>query len=70
MGDVKELKVGKKADVERQIQAQVDAKRRADNCLIDVKNALAKWDCFIDPMVQITGQDIRTTYRIVPKVVV
>ncbi len=68
MGDVIEGKFGDKADVERQVEAQMEAQRRAQNCAIDIKNVLAKWDCLIDPMIQLSGQDIRTTYRIIPRV--
>lgn len=47
----------------------MDAKRRADNCLIDVQNALKRWMCVIDPRIEISGSTgVKPSYAIVPLV--
>lgn len=58
--------VSKMTDTERQVEGAVMAKRRADNCLIDIQNVLKRWNCRVDPMVQISGQGIQTGFNIVP----
>ena len=64
-----ELKdVSKMTDSEREIELGIDAQRRAKNCLIDIKNALAKWRCTIDPIIQISGQGIARSYIVIPLV--
>ena len=64
-----ELKdVSKMTDTEREIETAVEAQRRANNCLIDIKNVLAKWKCTIDPVIQISGQGIARSYMVVPLV--
>jgi len=55
-----------KTESEMQVEMAIDAKRRADNCMIDIKNAEKRWNCRIDPMMQISGQGIASSYRVVP----
>ena len=65
-----ELKdVSKMTDTEREIEIGVEANRRAQNCMIDIKNALNRWKCQIEPMVQISGSGIvKGNFMIVPLV--
>ena len=60
--------VNKMTDTEREVELGIDAQRRANNCLVDIKNVLAKWKCTIDPIVQISGQVISGTYAVIPLV--
>lgn len=60
--------VNRMTDTEREIELGIDAQRRANNCLVDIKNALAKWKCTIDPIVQISGQGISRSYAVIPLV--
>ena len=60
--------VSKMTDTEREIELGIDAQRRAKNCLIEIKNTLAKWKCVIDPILQISGQGISRSYTIIPLV--
>jgi len=60
--------VSKTTDTEREIELGIDAQRRANNCLVDIKNALAKWKCTIDPIIQISGQGIGRSYAVTPLV--
>ena len=70
MGDVKELfpKDRPKTDAEKEIERGIDAQRRANNCMVDIQNALSKWKCTIDPIVQISGQGISRSYAVIPLV--
>ncbi len=60
--------ISKMTDSEREIELGIDAQRRANNCLVDIKNVLAKWKCTIDPIIQISGQGISRSYAIIPLV--
>ena len=60
--------VSKLTDSERAVELGIDAQRRANNCIVDIKNALAKWKCAIDPILQISGQGIARSYAIIPLV--
>lgn len=60
--------VSKMTDTEREIELGIDAQRRANNCMVDIKNALAKWKCTIDPIVQISSQGIGRSYVVIPLV--
>lgn len=62
----RELTVAEKS-AEESVNEGLEARRRADNCLIDIKNALKKWNCQLDPIVQLgPGDQIRKSYGIVP----
>jgi NDP-sugar pyrophosphorylase family protein len=54
------------AKIEKEMEVQRDAKMRADNCMVDVKNACHKWKCRISPIVLISGSAIMTNYEVVP----
>ncbi len=62
--------VDKMTESERRVEMELDAKRRADNCLVDIRNVLNKWSCKIDPMVQISSQGVGTSFAIVPLITV
>jgi len=66
-GNVAELKdVSKMTDAEREIELGVDAQQRANNCLIDIKKILERWQCTIDPVLQMSTQGIKGTFLVVP----
>ena len=44
----------------------LEAKRRADNCLVDIQKILEKWECTIGPSVVITARGIQSGYEIIP----
>jgi len=48
------------------IQAALDAKRRADNCLIAIENECKRWNCVISPMITISGRGITPNFEVVP----
>jgi hypothetical protein len=56
----------RKTESELIIERELEAKRRADNCLVDIRNALRKWNCKVEPVVQIVGKEIRTSFLIAP----
>ncbi len=58
--------VSKLTEAEQQIERAQEAKRRAENCMVDIKNVLQRWNCLLDPAITITGQGIAPGYRIVP----
>jgi len=60
--------VSKMTDTERQVESAVEAQARVRNCFIDIEKVLKRWNCKIDPMVQISGQGIQTGFNIVPMV--
>ena len=60
--------VSKMTDTEKEIELGIDAQRRANNCLVDIKNTLNKWKCTIDPVIQISGQGIARSYAVIPLV--
>ena len=66
MNGLKDL--NKMTDTEKEIELGIDAQRRANNCLVDIKNALARWKCTLDPIVQISEQGISRTYAVIPLV--
>jgi len=61
--------VSKMTDTEKQIENAVDAQRRSQNCLIDVENALKRWNCRIEPVVTISSQGIKMAYGVAPLMV-
>ena len=58
--------VSKMTDSERQVESAIDTQRRAKNCLIDIKNAEKRWNCKVDPVIQISGQGIQSGFNVVP----
>lgn len=62
--------VDKMTESERRVEMEIDAKRRTDNCLVDIRNVLSKWNCKIDPMFQLSSQGVATSYAIVPLITV
>lgn len=62
--------VSKMTDSERQVEEAVDAKRRADNCLIGVQNELKKWNCKIEPIMTFSSMGIQANWGIAPMMVV
>ena len=55
-------------DTEREVRLGMDAQRRSKNCLIDIQNVLKRWNCTIDPIVQISGKGISGSYAVIPLV--
>jgi hypothetical protein len=52
-----------------EVEIGVDAQRRAQNCIIDIKNALERYQCVIEPIIQITGNGItKGSYMVIPLV--
>lgn len=60
--------VGKEAEITREVEIAKDAQMRANNCMVDIKNALKKWNCQIDPILQFSGQGIQRSYAVIPLV--
>jgi len=60
----------KMTESEMRVEMELDAKRRADNCLMDIRKALNRWNCKIDPMFQLSSQGVATSYAIVPLITV
>ena len=59
--------VSKMTDTEKEIEIGIEAGRRAQNCMIDIKDVLNKWKCQIEPMIQISGSGIvKGTFMVVP----
>ena len=54
------------SEVEKRAEMGLDAQRRAQNCLIDIKKILDRWECQIEGVVQIAGDRISTSYMVVP----
>jgi hypothetical protein len=50
--------VSKLTEAEQQIESQIEAKRRTDNCMVDIQNVLKRWNCVIDPVITLSGQGI------------
>ncbi len=48
------------------VEEAISADIRANNCLIDIKKILERWNCRINPMVQISGAGISTNFQVVP----
>jgi len=61
-------KILRSINPQAEVELGIDAKRRADNCMVDIQNALKKWKCVIDPVVQISGSGISRSYAIIPLV--
>ena len=55
-----------KTDSEIAVEMALDAKRRADNCLIDIKKILDRWGCRINPIVSVSGRGISANFEVVP----
>ena len=60
--------VSKMTDTERQVESAVEAQARSRNCFIDIENILKRWNCKIDPVVQISGQGIQTGFGVSPMI--
>ena len=55
---------------EKQIEVGLDAKKGAENCNVEIRNALKRWNCRIDAVVEIIGTQFRSTYAVVPLILV
>ena len=73
MGNGSEVaKIGGRPETEqeRMIRLELaDAKNaqiRSQNCMIEVKAALQKWNCIIDPLVSISGKGVNLNWAVVP----
>ena len=60
------IDVSKMNPFEQTVEQAINSKRRADNCLVDINNALKKWRGQINPVVEISGMGIKPGYQIVP----
>ena len=58
-------------EMEKQIrlgmEAERNAKIRAENCMVEIKAALKKWNCIIDPVIQLSSKGIAPNFMVVPK---
>ena len=48
------------------VEEAISADIRAKNCLIDIKRILERWNCRINPMVEISGMGLKTNFQVVP----
>ncbi len=48
------------------VENAIDAKRRSENCMVDIQNVLKRWNCMINPMVIISGRGIQPNFEIIP----
>jgi len=57
-------------ETERQIRLAMEAERnakiRAENCMVEIKAALKKWNCIIDPVIQLSSRGIKPNFMVVP----
>jgi len=68
MDDLRDVK--KLTEAEKQVELAVDAQRRSKNCLVDVENVLKRWNCRIEPIVQISSKGIQTSFAVAPLITV
>jgi hypothetical protein len=62
-------KVKAAIDPMAEVERGMDAKRRADNCLIDIQNVLKRCMCVIDPRIEISSSTgVKSSFAIVPLV--
>jgi hypothetical protein len=55
-----------KGDADKQVEAAIDADRRAKNCMVDVQNALKKWNCQIEPILTLTSRGVQGAWAVEP----
>ncbi len=48
------------------VENAIDAKRRSENCMVDIRNALSRYNCAINPVCIISGRGIQTNFEIIP----
>ncbi len=48
------------------VENAIDAKRRSENCMVDIRNVLKRWNCMINPVVIISGRGIQPQFEIIP----
>ena len=48
------------------VEEAISADLRAKNCLIDIQRVLGRWNCRINPMVQISGTGVSVNFQVVP----
>lgn len=60
MGELRQL-----TDSEKQVEDALDGKRRANNCLMDIKKVLERWNCAINPVILISGKGIAPNFEII-----
>ncbi len=51
---------------DKMVEEAISADIRAKNCLIDIKKILERWNCKINPMVEISGMGLKTNFQVVP----
>jgi hypothetical protein len=49
-----------------QVESALEAERRAQNCMVDLKNVLERWQCRINPIITISGMGVMPKFEIVP----
>ena len=54
-------------DVERQIQIAMDAKQRATDCLEAIKDICVKWNCRVQPSINITDRGVESDFNVIPE---
>jgi hypothetical protein len=48
------------------VESAIDAESRMNNCSIEINKALKKWNCFINPVTQITMSGVSTGWTVLP----
>ncbi len=48
------------------VETVLEAKRRSENCMVDIKNAEKRWHCVINPVITVSGRGILPSYEIIP----
>ena len=55
---------------ERIVENRIEAEIRAKNCLLDIQNILHRWNCAINPVVEVSSMGIRGSFQVVAMPVV
>ena len=48
------------------VEEAISADLRAKNCLVDIQKILVRWNCRINPMIEISGMGIKCNFQVVP----
>ena len=54
------------SESERIVETALEMDLRAKNCLVDIQRVLERWNCRINPIVQISGMGVSTNFHVVP----
>ena len=48
------------------VEEAISSDIRAKNCLVDIQNALKRWGCRINPIIELSGMGMKTNFQVVP----